>query len=318
MPAAALAIDLGGTNLRCALVDERGSIVFEARESTQAEQGVDAVINRIARMILHVASETGSGPDIEVGVAAPGPLDPRQGIVMFMPNLPGWYDVPLRERLEALVGRRVHLGNDANAAALGEFYFGAGRDVENLVYLGLGTGVGGGVVSEGRLIDGARGMGGELGHVTVSMDGPRCSCGSSGCIESYCSGWALARDAQALVESDRSPGIATAAKGGVPDARAVSAAARAGDPEAQALLERAGMALGAGLGGFINTFNPELIVIGGGLSRIGDPLLNPARRGARAFAFPALSESLPIERTELDGRAGIFGAAALVFYAGAQ
>jgi glucokinase len=200
---------------------------------------------------------------------------------------------------------------------LGAFYFGAGREVQNLVYLGLGTGVGGGVVSEGRLIDGARGMGGELGHVTVSMDGPRCSCGSSGCIEAYCSGWALARDAQALVESDRCPAIAKAAGAGVPDARAVSAAASGGDHEALALLERAGVALGAGIGGFVNTFNPELVVIGGGLARIGELLLGPARRSARSFAFPALTENLQIVRTELDGQAGVFGAAALVFYAGA-
>lgn len=317
MPSAALAIDLGGTNLRCALITSDGRVQFEAAESTQAEQGPAAVIGRIARIIEHVARESAARPDVEVGVAAPGPLDPYRGLVHTTPNLPGWQDVPLRERLSELINRTVHLGNDANAAALGEFYFGAGRAVRNLVYLGIGTGVGGGVISGGRLIDGANGMGGELGHVTVSIAGPRCTCGSVGCIEAYCSGWALARDARALVVAGKGRGIHRAAGPGNVDARAIGSAAQAGDAEAIALIEQAGYALGAGIGAFINIFNPELVVLGGGVMRIGEQLLQSAERAARAFAFEALARHAPIIHSELGSRTGVFGAAALVFHADA-
>lgn len=318
MPATALAVDLGGTNLRCALITEDGRVIFEARESTQAEQGADAVIARIARIITHVANESEADATVQVGVAAPGPLDPYRGVVMTTPNLPGWQDVRLRDRLTELTGRTVHLGNDANAAALGEFYFGAGRDVRHLIYLGIGTGVGGGVVSDGKLIDGVNGMGGELGHVTVAFNGPRCSCGGLGCLEAYCSGWALARDGQALIESGRGAGIARATAGSPVDARAIGAATLAGDSEALELVAQGGYALGAGIGAFVNIFNPELVVIGGGVARIGEPLLTPARRAARVFAFPALMERCAILPSELGSRTGVFGAAALVFHAGAQ
>jgi glucokinase len=313
----ALAVDLGGTNLRCALITDDGQVLFEADESTQAQQGPAAVVRRIARIIEHVAVETEAAPDVAVGVAAPGPLDPHRGLVLTTPNLPGWQDVPLRQQLAKLTGRTVHLGNDANAAALGEFYFGAGRAVRHLVYLGIGTGVGGGVVSDGRLIDGVNGMGGELGHVTVNLTGPRCSCGSVGCIEAYCSGWALARDAQALVGAGRGRGILRAAGSGDVDARAVGNAARAGDPEAAALIELAGAALGAGIGGFINTFNPELVVLGGGVMRLGETFFEAAAQAARTFAFEALMRNTAIVPSELGSRTGVFGAAALVLNANA-
>ncbi|MEX1158737.1 MAG: ROK family protein, partial [Thermomicrobiales bacterium] len=179
--AIALGIDLGGTNLRSAAVSASGEIVYETSRPTFATEGVESVIDRVALAIREAAERAGVASDVPVGVAAPGPLDPRAGIVYFAPNLPGWRDVQLRDRLQALTNRQVLLGNDANAAALGEFIFGAGKGSQNMIFVGLGTGVGGGVISEGRLIDGVRGMGGELGHVSVDLDGPRCTCGSSGC-----------------------------------------------------------------------------------------------------------------------------------------
>jgi glucokinase len=310
-----LAFDLGGTNLRCAIVTSDGEIQNEERALTEGERGVDVVIEHMAELIEQVASRDDLASDVPVGVAAPGPLDPNTGIVRFSPNLAGWKDVPLRSRLEELTGRTVHLGNDANSAALGEFYFGSARDAQHLVYIALGTGVGGGVISDGKLIDGVNGLGGELGHTCVNLDGPRCSCGASGCVEAYCSGWAIARDGQALVRAGRGSAIRAAADNPDDiDARAVSEAAERGDEGALLILERAGHALGAALASFANVFNPEMIVIGGGLASIGDPLLGPAERAFHAYALPAISETVTITESSLGTRTGIFGAAAIVFH----
>lgn len=311
----ALGIDLGGTNLRSAAVTRDAEILYETHRPTFASEGVESVIDRIALAIREAADESGAGPDVPVGVAAPGPLDPRTGVVHFAPNLPGWRDVQLRERLQALTSRPVVLGNDANAAALGEFIFGAGKASRNMIYVGLGTGVGGGVISEGRLIDGARGMGGELGHVSVDLDGPRCTCGSSGCIESYCSAWSITREAELLVASGRGEAILASAGEGKVGPRAVGAAAAAGDPAARALLERAGTALGAGLANFINIFNPEVIVLGGGVAEIGEPLLDPVRRAIDSFAMPVMRAGVKLVPSKLGLKTGIFGSAALVFHA---
>lgn len=310
----ALGIDLGGTNLRSAAVTAGGEIVYETHRPTFAIEGVDSVIDRIALAIREAADKSGVATDVPVGVAAPGPLDPRTGIVHFAPNLPGWRDVQLRDRLQELTGRPVLLGNDANAAALGEFIFGAGKGSQNMIYVGLGTGVGGGVISEGRLIDGARGMGGELGHVSVDLDGPRCTCGSSGCIEAFSSSWSITHEATLLVSSGRGAAILAAAADGKVGPRAVGAAAASGDPAARALLERAGTALGAGLANFINIFNTEIIVLGGGVSEIGEPLLDPVRRAINAFAMPVMRQDVQLIPSSLGLKTGIYGSAALVFY----
>lgn len=310
----ALGIDLGGTNLRSAAVTSAGEIVYETHRPTFAAEGVESVIDRIALAVREAAGRSGADPDVPVGIAAPGPLDPRSGIVRFAPNLPGWRNIQLRDRLRELTGRPVVIGNDANAAALGEHIFGAGQRSRNMIYIGLGTGVGGGVISEGHLIDGLRGMGGELGHVSVDLDGPRCTCGSSGCIEAYCSSWSITREAELLVASGRGAAIVAAAKNGQIGPRAVAEAARSGDSAARALLERAGTALGAGLANFINIFNPELIVVGGGVAEIGEPLLGPARRAIDSFAMPVMRADVQIVPSQLGLKTGIYGAVALVFH----
>jgi glucokinase len=310
----ALGVDLGGTNLRSAAVTASGEIVFETHRPTFATEGVDSVIDRIALAIREAADAAGVGQDVPVGVAAPGPLDPRTGVVHFAPNLPGWRDVQLRDRVQERAGRRVIIGNDANAAALGEFIFGAGRGSENMIYVGIGTGVGGGVISEGRLIDGLNGMGGELGHVSVDLDGPRCTCGSLGCIEAFCSAWSITHEARLLVSSGRGAAIRAAAPDGSIGPRAVGTAAANGDPAALALLDRAGTALGAGLANFINIFNPEIIVLGGGVAEIGDPLLDPVRRAINTFAMPVMRSGVRLVPSSLGLKTGIYGSAALVFY----
>jgi len=313
----ALAVDLGGTNLRAAVVNRDGDIQAEAQQRTQSSDGPDAVIERIAAAVNDIAESNQVPNDVPVGLASPGPLDPRTGVVYFSPNLPGWTNIPLAAKLRERTKREVVLSNDANAAALGEVFFGAGKGTRNLLYLGLGTGVGGGIYSEGLLIDGVRGMGGELGHVTVDLNGPRCTCGSVGCIEAYTSAWALTRDALALVDSGRGDAILRAAgdRNNV-GPRALGQAASDGDAATLALLERAGHALGAGMASFVNIFNPEVIAIGGGVSLIGDPLLEPARRALATFAMPIMLENVKVVPSQLGVKTGIYGAAALVFYDG--
>jgi glucokinase len=311
----ALAVDLGGTNLRGALVDRDGVILHEERTPTHAHEGPDAVIARVADSIAQVVAATGAPAQVGVGVAAPGPLNPRTGVVYFCPNLPGWQDTPLRAQLETLTSRPVQIGNDANAAALGEYYFGSRKGVANLIYVGLGTGVGGGVVSEGTLIDGALGMGGELGHTTVNVDGPRCHCGGAGCVEAYCSAWALTAEAELLIGSRRGHGIRAAAGDEPIGPRAIGLAARNGDADAVRLLQRAGTALGAGLANFVNIFNPEVIVIGGGLAELDELLLEPTRAALRVYGLPVMVEHVEVVRSTLDAKSGIYGAAALVFHA---
>ncbi len=311
----ALAVDLGGTNLRVAVVDRDGAIQSETHQPTDAADGPKAVVDRIGDAVNELAGNAQVPADIPIGVASPGPLDPRTGIVYFSPNLPGWNNVPIAAWLREKTGREVLLSNDANAAALGEVYFGAGRGTRNLVYIGLGTGVGGGVYSEGLLIDGIRGMGGELGHVTVDLNGPRCTCGSAGCIEAYCSAWALTRDAREIVASGRGAAILKAAGTEAEiGPKAIGDAAKQGDPAAIALLERAGRALGAGMANFVNIFNPEVIALGGGVAQIGDPLLDPARRALDTFSMPVIREGVRFVPSELGVKTGIYGAAALSFY----
>jgi glucokinase len=183
-----------------------------------------------------------------------------------------------------------------------------------MIYVGIGTGVGGGVISEGRLIDGLNGMGGELGHVSVDLDGPRCTCGSLGCIEAFCSAWSITHEARLLVSSGRGAAIRAAAPDGSIGPRAVGTAAANGDPAALALLDRAGTALGAGLANFINIFNPEIIVLGGGVAEIGDPLLDPVRRAINTFAMPVMRSGVRLVPSSLGLKTGIYGSAALVFY----
>jgi glucokinase len=174
--------------------------------------------------------------------------------------------------------------------------------------------LGGGVIAEGKLIDGLDGMGGELGHTTVNFLGPRCTCGSLGCVEAYCSGWAIARDGQALAESGRSPSLARIAESRAVTSQDVSAAAMDGDLRAAEVIQDAGFALGAALGNFVNIFNPEVIVIGGGLAEIGERLIAPAKQSLQRFALPDLVEDLEIRKSALGTHTGLFGAAALVFH----
>jgi len=308
-----IAVDLGGTHIRVAVASKSGRLDCHTRIATRAELGPPSVIERMADQINKTAAEASLDTSVAVGVASPGPLNPRAGTVLYTPNLPGWRDVKFVELLEARVGRKVFLANDGNCGALGEIRFGSARGVNDLIYLALGTGVGGGIVSGGRLIDGVRGLGAEVGHLCIAIDGPRCSCGSIGCLEAYVSGWAIQREAEAVATTADGDRIRDLAGDGEIHAGIVALAADEGDPAAKLILDRAGRALGAAMGALTNIFNPRMIVVGGGVASIGEHLLGPARESMLAYSFIDMREDVTIAMSSLGADTGVYGAAALAF-----
>lgn len=309
----ALAVDLGGTQIRVAVVDAGGQLSHRRAITTDAEQGSQSVVERMGRLINEVAKDAGLGASAPVGVASPGPLDVRSGVVLFTPNLPGWRDVPLAEMLASETGRSIALANDGNCAALGEVRFGSAKGIDDLVYLALGTGIGGGVISGGQLVDGVRGLGGEVGHVVVAMDGPRCTCGSIGCLEAFASGWAIRREAELVTRTADGEGLLRVADGGSLHAGIVAEAAHQGDVAARQIISRAGRALGAAMGALANTFNPRAVVIGGGVAHLGDLLLDPAIETMASHCFIDVRRDLTVTYSTLGDDTALYGAAALAF-----
>ncbi|RKO65813.1 ROK family protein [Desulfofundulus salinus] len=307
------AVDLGGTKIYTALADQSGRVLAEVMVPTRPWEGAGAVIGRIVDTVDQVLKQAGEqGPPLVLGIGAPGPLNAATGVVYQAPNL-GWYDVPLKELLEERLGIPVAVDNDANLGALGEYVYGAGRGEEEMVYITVSTGIGGGLVLQGRLYHGAGYGSGEIGHMTIDPDGPRCGCGNYGCLEAMASGTAMAREARRLVESGGGRAILEAAGGDVDaiTARAVARAASTGDGEARQIIESAGRALGIGVANVINLLNPALVVLGGGAMQVG-PLLWETMEGEvyrRAWA-PARRQ-VRLVPAELGGRSGLMGAVAL-------
>lgn len=306
-----LAVDLGATNIRAALVTRDGKIVRRASRSTSVAGEPRAVVDRMAASIAEI--DAGIDADIPIGIASPGPLDPRAGTILFTPNLPDWRDVPLVAWMEEATGRRVALQNDGNCGALGEVDFGSAAGVDDLVYLALGTGIGGGIISGGMLVDGRRGLGAEVGHVVIALDGPRCTCGSIGCLEAFASGWAIRRDAELVAATADGDRLRELAADGELHAGIVAAAADEGDPAAAAIMRRAGRALGAAIGAFANLFNPSMVVIGGGVAGVGETLLSHTREAIPQHSFIDMRRDLTIGYSSLGNDTGLLGAAALAF-----
>ncbi|HXF70971.1 MAG TPA: ROK family protein [Thermoflexus sp.] len=299
-----IAVDLGGTNIRAARCAEDGQILARAQIPTRPEEGVEAVIARIIGAIEAVW--TGEEPVEAIGVGAPGPLDPQTGVVFTAPNL-GWENVPLADRLRERFRVPCFVGNDANLAALGEWKYGVGRGHAHLVYLTISTGIGGGVITHGVLLEGAHGLGAELGHIVLeAQEGPRCGCGRTGCLEALASGTAIARMArEAWARGEPVPW---------PDPSAVTAAdvaeaATRGDPVAGVIMDRAAFYLGVGIASFWHIFNPTLIILGGGVMKTGDWFLEKIRAYARDRAMTP-NYVTPIVRAALGDDVGLLGALA--------
>jgi glucokinase len=315
VPSHVLGVDLGGTQIRACRADRNGHILREARELTLAAEGPEAVLGRIKETLRDVLEGAAQGSVLGVGVACPGPLDPDTGVVLGPPNLPGWDNVPLRDIMQYNFNLPVFINNDANLAGLAEFHFGAGRGTSDLVYLTIGTGIGGGIIVGGRLLMGAHGLAGEPGHATVEPDGPRCNCGNVGCLESLSSGPSIARQAAEWIRQGYKSVLSQELQKGGREltAEMVGKAALDGDEVALRAVARAAHYLGIGVLNLIHIFDPQMVVLGGGVSKLGELLFNPVRLWVRDHALTPVQRQTPIVPAGLGDRVGLLGAVAWAF-----
>ena len=311
----AVGIDLGGTNIKGGLVDRDGRVAVKKSIPTEAAGGAGHVIDRIASLVADLIDKGGAGPDDVAGVCvgSPGPLDADRGIIFEAPNL-GWRDVPLADELTARLDFPVWLENDANAAAFGEAWVGAGKGRECVILLTLGTGIGGGIVIGGRLWRGVNGTGAELGHMTIDYDGPVCGCGSRGCIEAFAAAPALVRRMRRAIEDGADSSLAGAFRAGEEvDAKRIFEAAVAGDGPARREMEQTGRFLGIAVASYVNIFNPNCVVLHGGMVDAGDMLLGPLVDEMAGRCFESSRRGLQVLRSALRGEAGMVGAAGCAF-----
>ncbi len=316
-----LALDLGGTHLRTAIVDASGTVHGRQHQGTAMGAGPEAVI-ALATKSLHASlsqyADANARPPIGVGISAPGPLDPARGNLVDPPNLPrAFWGVPLGPRIGEAVGLPWALERDTQVAILAEGAFGAGRGLTDFVYLTVSTGIGGAVISGGRLLRGPDGAAGELGHLTVDMNGLECSCGGRGHLERMTAGSGMARTArEALEAGEHAPELARIAARLAPlplEGRHVHEAAVAGDPVATRIVQDAIHAFAATAVSIVDVFNPQLIIVGGGIAMAwGDELLDPARELVAATAFHLQARRVEIVPASLGDDVGLVGALPLV------
>jgi glucokinase len=312
-----LALDIGGTKILSGVVLPGGKIIARHFSLTCAEMGTDAVIEKmfISMNIVLGNAKIKANELNGIIIAAAGIIDVERGIITSSPNLPGWHDVPLA----GIVGKKLktdtYMINDASAAAMGEHRFGAGKGVGNLVYLTISTGIGGGLILENRLYSGKDGTAGEIGHMTIDINGPQCSCGNYGCFEVMASGKAMAKEAVKRIRQGERSHLTDAAANNIENITAamISSAAKQGDRLAMEIVKSSAYYLGVGLTNVVNIFNPEMIIIGGGVSKMGEMLLKPARKVVKQRAFQLPASTVRITRSYLGDDAGIIGAAAFAF-----
>jgi glucokinase len=310
-----LGIDIGGTNLVVGSVAEDGSsMVAAASEPTHSEAGATDVVDRLVglaeRAIATTRREAPGAEIIGVGVGAPGPLDTRRGIVLLTPNL-GWVNMPLRQLIHDRLGLPAALDNDANCAVLGEWWVGAARGARHAIGITIGTGIGGGLIIDGQLYHGASDVAGEIGHTTIDTEGRRCKCGNYGCLEAYASGPNIALRAVEELEAGAESRLRALVDGDLQKitAQTVYQAAADGDELALEVVNDTAKFLGVGIGNLLNVYNPEVVVVCGGVTLAGDHLFEPLRREVARRAFKPAVTACRIVPGELSGTAGVYGAA---------
>jgi glucokinase len=306
-------IDLGGTNIVVGTVAEDGSeLIGLVSEPTLPEQGSDAVVARIVKLARASIAAAHGKAIAGVGIGSPGPLDTARGLVLLTPNL-GWTNFPLRDRITEALGLPGTLDNDANCAIFGEWWRGAARGAKHVVGLTIGTGIGGGIVLDGQIYHGASDIAGEIGHMTIDSTGRRCKCGNYGCLEAYASGPAIAARAVEGVEAGADTSLPDYVKGDLKQitAQVVYEAAHDGDEYAREVVHDTAKVLGAGVANIINIFNPQVVVICGGVTLAGDQLFVPLRSEVKRRAFKPAANACRIVPGELSGTAGVYGAAAV-------
>lgn len=306
-----LGIDLGGTKVLSVVATRDGTVLAEDQRPSRGNESPDAVIGAVASSAAAVCEASGARRPVAAGLASPGPIDMDRGVVTTPPNFAGWRDVPLVARLEERLGLAVEIDNDGNLGGLGEHVFGAGRGVQHMIYIALGTGFGAAVIANGRIFAGATRAGAELGHLVIDYDGRACNCGNTGCIEAYVSGVAIAGRAAALAREGYGPAFALELERGPLTAKRVIELAREGEPSARALIHDTGLRFGAALSSLVNAFSPERIVVGGAIAAAWEEIVAPAEVEMRRRAFRHLSAPVTLVPAELGTKAAAMGAVAL-------
>ena len=312
-----IGIDVGGTNVKIALVDDNGKIIYSNSVPTYAKMGYEYTVNNIKQAIKDLMKETNTTPsDIEgIGFDFPGQVDCKTGVVKLAPNIPGWVNVPIAQMIEDEFHIPTRIDNDVRCAALGELKFGAGKGCENFICITVGTGIGSGIVINGKVVRGATNAAGELGHIKLQMNGgPICGCGDTGCLEAFASGPAIVAMAQEYIKGGKSTKFRemAAAEGGEITPYMVAKAAEEGDPVAKRIFEIVGEYIGIGLTSVINLLNPEKVIIGGGVAESGELLLAPIRKTIKERAMVVAGNAVEIVPAQLGNSAGVIGASMLI------
>lgn len=307
-----IGVDLGGTNLRIAAVAADGRILEKISLDTEVTEGRARVVADMCAAVAEIEQRLSGARMAGIGIGVPGIINLANGTIRQSPNLPGWSDFPVRDDIERRLRTHVILENDANAAALGEKWVGAGRDAAGLCMITVGTGIGGGLILNGRIWHGMDGMAGELGHMTIDPNGALCGCGNLGCIEAYASAGAISRMAMAAIRVGRSAELAHEAEQlGELTAEIVYIKAKQGDVVAREIFEMAGRSLGVGIANLINIFNLPLYVVGGGVARGWDAFAPSMMAEVRKRSLVYRSTATRIEPSALGAEAGLLGAAYL-------
>jgi glucokinase len=312
-----LAVDLGGTQIRAALITPDLEVHGRRAVPTDDADGVEAVLDRIARVataVLDAARDAGLPDPAGVSISSPGPLDPWRGVILHAPNLAGWRGIPLGPAITGALGLPTFVERDTNVAVLAEWRYGAAVGTRNAIYITVSTGIGGGIVLDGRPLVGVHGTAGEVGHLTIELDGPVCGCGGIGHVEAIASGTALARDGRALLAAGATgtPLARLAAEADEVDAELVARAAEEGDAACAALLERAWTAIGALCASLVNLLDPEVIVLGGSIAQHHPRLFEVARREIDRRAFPEIAVNVRLAAPTFGGDVSLIGGLPIV------
>ena len=310
-----IGIDVGGTNVKLALVNENGQIVYSNSVPTRAEMGYEFTVNNIKQAIYELLKETKlEAKDIQgIGFGFPGQVDYKAGIVRNAPNIPGWVEVPIAKLIEDEFHIPTRVDNDVRCAALGELNYGAGKGCENMVCITVGTGIGSGLIINGKLVRGASNAAGEIGHIKLQMhEGPICGCGDTGCFEAFASGPSIVAMAEEYIKGGKSTKFREMANGTAITPFIVCEAAKAGDPVAQRIFTIMGEYLGIGLSSVVNLLNPEKIIIGGGVADAGEILMRPLVDTLRKRAMKIAGSAVEVVPAQLGNTAGVIGASLLI------
>lgn len=309
-----IGVDVGGTNIKIALVGINGEISYSNSIPTRAEMGYEYTISAMKQAIHDLMNETNTTKDdIEgIGFGFPGQIDYKNGIVRNAPNIPGWVEVPIEETMEKEFGIPTRVDNDVRCAALGELNFGAGKGCDNLICITVGTGIGSGLIVNGKLVRGASNAAGEIGHIKLELEGgPLCGCGDYGCLEAFASGPAIVAMAEEYIKGGKSTKYRELSNGEITP-YIVSEAAKQGDAVAKRIFTIMGEYIGTGLASVVNLLNPEKIIIGGGVADAGEILLNPIKETIVKRAMSISGSTVQVVPAQLGNTAGVIGASLLI------